>query len=140
LTAIIPKLILELSDCLCGNIGELETSDARLNVQLEMPPILLDGAALQAIGLGGSNLTRASKSNRWASARRDMDPGPHVNLDLGFMGTRLSLGRKRLDMTIALPISVIHYPRLAALALGGNPRSLPDSHRLSFHAGLVQAV
>jgi hypothetical protein len=60
-----------------------------------------------------------------------MDPGPHVNLDLGFTGIRLTFGGEGFNMPVALPISVIDYPSLAPLALGGCPRSLSNCYRLS---------
>jgi len=107
---------------------QLLPTEPRLDVQLDVLAVVLDGGALAPLQLDeGEPLVRGLR-NGDGPRRGCVGPSPHVDPDLLRMGVSVLLAVEGLDVAGALRVEVVDDPRLLRLPAARRPFPLANRH------------
>jgi hypothetical protein len=118
----LPQLVLEIADHRRAQLGQPHAAKIGRDVHVEVAPVFIDGRALQAILLGGSNPLLARLGHCDALAVCGVRAVADVHRDRRVMGVGLFLLAERFDVAFALLVDVVDDPRfLGAVSVRPGP-------------------
>jgi hypothetical protein len=105
---------------------KLHGAEVRLDVQVQVPPVLIERRAFKVVAFAGLDPVFASLPDRNAVAVGGVQALAHFDVRRGIVGVGFLLAGKGLDMSLALLVNVIDDPSILRLALRVLPGALSD--------------
>src|SRR5690606_13126545 len=102
-------------------------ADERYNVQIEMLPVLVDGAALKASRVTRCQPMLASRCYGDCVCIGNMDTARDLDMRLSIEGDCVLLELERLDVALAVLVAVVNDPCGSRLSVS-RPLACSDSH------------